>query len=667
MQAQAVATLINLLAFITGIALYAMLLVILLGTQQLIPVAIKQKAAMNKLPLITALLGLVWNVGAFAAFGLEQLGGAASQAWIRAAAFTALGFLPAVVVHSVLRNSEAMRGRSLGLTCVAYGLSALATALHCYNGFTAQPVPSHIALHLLTFGFGGLIVAMLLLTLREQWWRSAGWVIALAVFAVSALHLSHHEGDNYAWWVELIGHHSSLPLALVILYQDYRFALADIFLKRALSLLGLVLLASGLYFVIAVPLMTQMTQVTSADPRGVGVLLTLWVVTALLYPTLKRYAHWFVDAIILQRVDYEELCQEITQAAANLEEPEELLDEVCQRLARALTAHSVIWQAGEEASFSVPPQRGYWRRRRKVAKTVPVREQAQKIHAGIPVPTTDAPRYQLIVGELAGGRRLLSDDLTMLESVALLVARRIDTMRVTHERYENELQQQEMTALATEAELRALRAQINPHFLFNALTAIGYLIQEAPERALHTLLRLTGLLRGVLRRSEGEFTTLGEEVELIADYLEIEQARFENRLQVKIDVPVSLCVLRIPALLLQPLVENAIKHGIAPWRAGGEVSVTARLDMESEKLYLQVKDTGAGASPAQISNGKNQGIGLANVERRLQVHYNHQAVMKMHVAPGQGMTIELVLPLQPNELDQVVTEACAARNTRSSR
>lgn len=655
MNAQAAATLINLLAYITGIALYTMLLVMLLGAR-----AAASRQPTNKLPLATAVLGLVWTLGAFAVFGLEQLSETGSQVWMQTLAFTALGFLPAVVVHSVLRRGEAMRGRSLWLTIIAYSLSAIASALHVVNAFASQLVPSHVALHLLTIGFGSLIVLLLVLTLREGWWRSAGWVIALAVFAVSASHLSHHEGDNYAWWVELIGHHSSLPLALVILYQDYRFALADIFLKRALSLFSLVALASVLYFVFAAPLMTNAAP---SDPRVVGALLALWIVTALLYPHLKRAAHWFVDTIILQRVDYEALREDITKIAERTEEPDELLDEVCRRLTQALTARRVTWQAGDHTNIRTTSARlNFLRRKRdEVSGNADSRDLAHLITAAIPVLTTDAPNYQLRVGELVGGRRLLSDDLAMLEAVALIAARRIDAMRVTHERCEHELREQAITALATEAELRVLRAQINPHFLFNALTTIGYLIQESPDRALQTLLRLTGLLRGVLRRSEGEFTTLGEEVELIADYLDIEQARFEQRLRVTIDVPTSLCALRIPALLLQPLVENAIKHGIAPLRAGGEVRVTARLDATTNHLYLIVKDTGAGTDLNRMPASSNgNGIGLANIERRLRVHFDERATMQLQSAPGQGMTIEITLPLQQAELDKMATEAFAA-------
>src|SRR5207249_2931464 len=107
----------------------------------------------------------------------------------------------------------------------------------------------------------------------------------------------------------------------------------------------------------------------------------------------------------------------------------------------------------------------------------------------------------------------------------VLAARRIDSLRVAHERVTRNFREQQMQRLATEAELKALRAQLNPHFLFNALTTIGYLIQNAPPKALETLLRLTTLLRGILRRSAADFCTLDEEIDLVTSYLDIERAR----------------------------------------------------------------------------------------------------------------------------------------------
>src|SRR4029079_15821958 len=131
------------------------------------------------------------------------------------------------------------------------------------QALVARDAPSHWALHLLTGGFAVLIVALMLVTRRQPrplGGNGDGWVTALAVFAVSALHLSHHDGQVYSWWVELIGHHASLPLGAVILYQDYRFALGDLFLKRALALVLLVALAFGLYVGVAAPWLQRYQQ-----------------------------------------------------------------------------------------------------------------------------------------------------------------------------------------------------------------------------------------------------------------------------------------------------------------------------------------------------------------------------------------------------------------------
>jgi len=190
-----------------------------------------------------------------------------------------------------------------------------------------------------------------------------------------------------------------------------------------------------------------------------------------------------------------------------------------------------------------------------------------------------------------------------------------------------------------------VRAQVNPHFLFNALTTIGYLIETAPPRALNTLMQLTALLRGVLR-SEGEFTTLGRELELVEHYLKIEHERFEERLRVGIDVPQALRHHRIPTLVLQPLVENAIKHGVAPSKAGGDVAVTARLvaDGSGEALHLAVRNTGA---PLHAAGERAPGehVGVENVRRRLAGHYGVQARLTLAAEAGGGTVAELIIPI----------------------
>src|SRR5262244_3889471 len=347
MTASAAAALLNLLGYITGLSLYTMLLVMLLKGPRAASAVGAASDKADRLPLGAALLGLAWNLGALVVLGLHNFGGRGSSAFLGAAAFTALGFLPAVVAHSVLRSGDAWRRpMTVGMLIAAYSVSAAASALHFYQAFKHQPAPSHWALHILTAGFSALIIALLAVTRGRPGWGGAGWVVALAVFAVSAVHLSHHEGREYPWWVELAGHHASLPLALVILYQDYLFALADIFLKRALSLVLLVGLAFGLYLNVAAPMLNRRND----DPVAVGLLLGLWVVTALAYPWLRSGVTWFVDMIVLRRTDYEALRAEIAQRIALLETPERILDYICARLAEALTAREVTWSTANDSS-----------------------------------------------------------------------------------------------------------------------------------------------------------------------------------------------------------------------------------------------------------------------------------------------------------------------------
>jgi signal transduction histidine kinase len=685
-----VTALVHLLGFLTGVALYAMLLAMVWSATR--PQSGRRQGFYSqRLLLATAILGLWWNISALVIYGLQDWGLGHPYPLAGAAAFTALGFLPAVVVHSTLRAQTAgAQWRSARwIAGLAYSLSAAAALMHFYALRTADEVPSRLALQLLTFGFGTLILILALYTRRQPGWQRALWAVALAVFAVSALHLSHRHSGAESWLSELIGHHASLPLALAILYQDYRFALADIFLKRALALMILAALAFGLYVVVVAPLLLIRDAQGQLDRGAMGVLLGVWMSTALSYPALRRAAAWFVDVVVLRRTDYNELRVEIARIIAAGEDPETILTQVCARLAPVLSASEVRWiKAGpaetegalvpsgrQERNNEDEPRRGPTSGKRVDVLSVlrdlrgSFSEEKRVLTSVAPPPTatvmvatTDPPRYLLLIGELAGGRRLLSDDIAMLESVGLMVARRIDAVRVMQERFARSLREQEISKLATEAELRALRAQLNPHFLFNALTTIGHLIQTAPERALDTLMRLTDLLRAVLRRSCGEFITLGEEIDLIESYLAIERARFEERLRVKIELPASLRALPFPPLLLQPLVENAIKHGIAPAKSGGEVIISARLEAEEKFLRITVQDSGAGVSESLLAHQRQRGVGLSNVEQRLKSYWGEAASLTISGAPGQGTKVEIKLPVSSQ--DEAIAAYAAASAER---
>jgi len=598
------AELLNLVGFATGAALYALLLVLVLRDGG---GAGDAAGRVDRLPLATALLGLVWSVGEVFGYLLPRTGLVGAGIAASALSFAALGLLAAVVVHSVARELTHARL----VTGVAYACSTAAGVLHLHTAVTGDHAASGAAFLLVTIGFGAILVPLAVLTRGQPNGRRALWILALVLFAVSASHLGRFHGQDSHWLAELLGHQAAIPLAFAILYQDYRFALADLFLKRALTLLALVVIAFGGY--------SAVVSLPPGGPLAVGALLTLWVATAMAYPWLRRSLARFVDTVLLNRSDYGALRAELAQIVLTQDTVEGVLDAITERLGPALNARRVSW--------TEPP-----------ARAAAVSPSAACAH----VDTVERPTYLLHVSDLVAGRRLLSDDLALVESAAVIAARRIDHLRLTHERYARRLREEEMRKLTAEAELRALRAQINPHFLFNALTTIGYLIETTPPRALETLMRLTSLLRGVLR-SDGEFTTLGREIELVEHYLDIERARFEERLRARLDVPEDLRGLRVPSLLLQPLVENAVKHGIAPCRDGGDLEITARITDAGDggRLCLRVRNTGTDA-PRPATDGA--GVGLMNVERRLAGHFGVRASLTLTTPEPGTFIAEIRLP-----------------------
>ncbi|MFC6085710.1 histidine kinase [Sphaerisporangium aureirubrum] len=201
---------------------------------------------------------------------------------------------------------------------------------------------------------------------------------------------------------------------------------------------------------------------------------------------------------------------------------------------------------------------------------------------------------------------------------------------------------------ALAAETRALRAQISPHFVCNSLATIASFTRTEPARARELLLDFAEFARHALRRA-GDFTTLSDELTCVDRYLLLERARFGSKLRYVVDVVREVLPVPVPFLCLQPLVENAITHGIRRGGGTGEVSVVVR--DAGDEVHITVEDDGAGMDPARVRDlldgeppSGDSGIGLANVDVRLRQIYGQEYGLSIDTAPGEGTTVRMRLP-----------------------
>ena len=207
---------------------------------------------------------------------------------------------------------------------------------------------------------------------------------------------------------------------------------------------------------------------------------------------------------------------------------------------------------------------------------------------------------------------------------------------------ERERRAAELEARLTSAKLQALRMQINPHFLFNTLNSIAALVYVNPRAADEMLGDLSELLRRSLDSMEEQEIPLTQELEFIGAYIRIEQKRFGERLRLEQSVPDELMKALVPALILQPLVENAIRHGIEPRRGAGLISIEAK--QEDKHLHLIVRDNGRGLPGADLNSFVRRGIGLANTQARLQGLYGQDQSFSFERAEPQGCRVDIHLP-----------------------
>jgi two-component system LytT family sensor kinase len=261
------------------------------------------------------------------------------------------------------------------------------------------------------------------------------------------------------------------------------------------------------------------------------------------------------------------------------------------------------------------------------------RQVSEMLRSGIAAPLTSE---EVVIGALVAYSDASAGPALMraVEEVAAFTSGQLDLAELDRTR-----------ARSAEAEVRVLRAQISPHFLFNSLTAIASFVRTDPDRARDLLLDFAEFTRYSFR-SHGRYTTLAEELRSVEQYLLLEQARFGDRLQVKLRVDPEVLSVRIPFLCIQPLVENAVRHGLEDRDTPGTVSITAV--ERGPDCWISVEDDGVGNDPAVIrrslSGEPGDHVGLANVDEQLRQAFGDDHGLVVETAPQAGTKVTMRIP-----------------------
>ena len=279
------------------------------------------------------------------------------------------------------------------------------------------------------------------------------------------------------------------------------------------------------------------------------------------------------------------------------------------------------------------------------------RQLETRSYAVLPLIARGTTLGTILVATSSSGRGYSEGDVSFREllelfagraALALDNARLYTEVRLAHDR---DLRTSQLESQLMQARLEALRAQLNPHFLFNALNTIAMLVRrQANTDALQGIVGLSQLLRQVLDRHGEPEVTLGEELALVQHYLTVEELRFQDRLGVSVSVPPEVLDARVPSLILQPLVENAVRHGVSRRGVAGQIAISGR--RHNGTLRLEVRDNGPGF-PEGWDPAKSAGIGLANTRERLHRLYGATHRFKARNGPQGGAVVSVTIPFRP--------------------
>ncbi len=415
----------------------------------------------------------------------------------------------------------------------------------------------------------------------------------------------------------------SFPLIFLFVNTYYleRFTFFDIFVKRGtFSFLVFTLLVAYFFFV------RHLSHNGSSSHLMPWILALTLLPVALSLPWMYRKLESWLDRVWLgRRFD-----------------PAEAVQYFLTGVQSATTEHQLVHYAENQLS-------DIFRAKTNIAlgDSPPATEHILEI----PIRTNGDAVGFIYLGERLEGTPYFSKDVNLLNSLANVFSNMLENVRLQHKKREHDKRERELEIHASRSELKALRAQVNPHFLFNALNAIAGLIHKHPGRAEQTVEQLSEVFRYTLKGSEKEWARLEDEIDFVRSYLDVEQARFGNRLETFIEIDDTVRHFEVPTMVVQTLVENAIKHGVANVRGTGSISIRAR--RRDDRLLVGVEDNGPGFPDESIDagpDGHRTAHGLKSVRERLYGYYGNEASLKIVRDDRAGATmVTIELPFDKSK------------------
>ena len=653
----------NTVGFSTGLVITILLLVLTFRA-----VKLPGTPAAN---IAVAVCGVAWNVGGLAAMWLLLLGEpkeAGDSLVARAIQFSAAAVWPVPLI-AIWRPFATHRWQMVGLWILQTGaaLSGLMLVTTLWtgtlSGFTimsAQRVWELTSYN----GSAVLVMGMLLLTSSSSTaapLRGYSLTILAGVIVSSlAIVIGRVVSPPAAYHAVLTVLREQAVLIVVLgtcfLFAHFRFA--DVFIRNSLRVLFGSAVAVAFMLALHAPFMEHAAALT-AYPRAAHVAAaTVTAAAALLFVMFAdRILERHVARWVLRAPDFRSAAKAFSGQLALVHSESEVLTalegEARQRLELA--------SAGVLPIDAVP--RDDWRRELTDGDVVELHndraldrvEIGAKAEILVPIHAAGRIAYAMAVAPgAARGRGLVTEEIQYLRNVAARAGDRVDLLRMARDQAERESREARLVQQITEAELRALRAQIDPHFLFNSLNTIADLIVTRPEQAEAMTLRLARVFRHVLTHAARPLTSIRDEVTFLRNYLDIEQVRFGDRLAVRIDVDPDVATEPIPSLILQPIVENALKHGLAPKPGPVHLWISAR--EEANDLCLIVEDDGVGPTgvapespgshwwPDSTRRTPSFGVGLTNVADRLSTLYREQAHVRFEARAPGGSRVVVRMP-----------------------